>query len=308
MLRYLEHDQIDQALWDETMDNAVNGYVYGYSWYLNIVSPGWNAIVQDDYHAVMPLPNRAKFGVNYIFTPHFVQQLGVFTIGSISEIDLNLFVGAIPSKYKLLELNINKYLRTSDSHQFNLSTNRNLELDLSLDYQKIYSGYSTNLKRNLKKADNNNLSIIKHLKPEQVVDLFRANRGRDLKSYSEADYRNLIRLIFMLIYKGKGEVNGVINEKNEVLAAALFVKSNGRIIFLFSGMNDEGKGLGAMPFLIDKTIQQNCPGNWVFDFEGSNDDNLARFYGSFGAEEFSYKKLIINRLPLIHRLAKKVLR
>ncbi len=307
MLKYLEHDLIDQERWDETIENSVNGYVYAFSWFLNIVSPGWNAIIQDDYKAVMPLPNRKKLGVNYIFTPHFVQQLGIFTTGNVSDVDLKLFIEAIPKKYRLVELNLNKFLITRESGDFIFKPNRNLELDLSHDYQKIYSGYSTNLKRNLKKADNNNLTIVGHLKPEQVVDLFKANKGKEIKSYSDADYRNLIRLIFMLIYRGKGEVNGVINEKNEVLAAALFVKSNGRIIFLFSGMNDEGKRVGAMPFLIDKTIQQNSPGNWVFDFEGSNDDNLARFYSSFGAEEFSYKNLTINKLPFIYKLAKRVL-
>ena len=39
----------------------------------------WDALVEDDYVSVMPLPYRKKMGVTYIFPPTMTQQLGVFS-------------------------------------------------------------------------------------------------------------------------------------------------------------------------------------------------------------------------------------
>ena len=60
----------------------------------------------------------------------------------------------------------------------------------------------------------------------------------------------------------------------------------------------------AMPFLIDNFIKEASNSGLVFDFEGSNDLNLARFYKSFGAIDEPYQNLKINRLPLFLRLFK----
>jgi hypothetical protein len=58
---------------------SFNGIVYAYSWYLDIVSPGWDALVKDDYKSVMPLTWRKKYGIKYLYQPFFTQQLGVFS-------------------------------------------------------------------------------------------------------------------------------------------------------------------------------------------------------------------------------------
>jgi hypothetical protein len=35
----------------------------------------------------------------------------------------------------------------------------------------------------------------------------------------------------------------------------------------------------------------------TFDFDGSNDPNLARFYKSFGSRELVYQRIILERSP-----------
>ena len=63
MIQYLIHNQINQTKWDATI--AECGNIYAYSWYLDIVHPGWDALVEDDYQSVMPLTGGKKFGVDY---------------------------------------------------------------------------------------------------------------------------------------------------------------------------------------------------------------------------------------------------
>ena len=79
MIRYLRHNEIDREKWDACIAASENGLVYAYSWYLDVVHPEWEALVMDDYAAVMPLTGGRKFGVEYLFQPFFVQQLGAFS-------------------------------------------------------------------------------------------------------------------------------------------------------------------------------------------------------------------------------------
>ncbi len=61
MINYLKHDQIDQQRWDDCIAHAPNGLVYAWSWYLDIVHPGWEALVEivdDKYLSVMPLTSN----------------------------------------------------------------------------------------------------------------------------------------------------------------------------------------------------------------------------------------------------------
>jgi hypothetical protein len=88
MISYLTNNQIDKNRWDECIGQAVNGLVYAWSWYLDIVHPGWEALVEiecDKYLSVMPITSKRKMLVNYVCQPFFVQQLGVFSVRPITE-------------------------------------------------------------------------------------------------------------------------------------------------------------------------------------------------------------------------------
>ena len=78
MIRYLTHNQIDKQRWDDCIEKSPDGIVYAWSWYLDVVHPSWEALVEDDYEAVMPLTGNKKFGVNYLFQPFFTQKFGTF--------------------------------------------------------------------------------------------------------------------------------------------------------------------------------------------------------------------------------------
>ena len=69
---------------------------------------------------------------------------------------------------------------------------------------------------------------------------------------------------------------------------ALFLKSHQRITFLFSGNSVAGKETHAMCFLIDQVIREFAGQRLTLDFEGSDDDNLARFYQGFGSVPVTY--------------------
>ena len=302
MIRHLRHEEINFKLWDECISKSINGYIYAYSWYLNIVAGEWDALVEDDYVRVFPLPFRKKYGVKYVYQPPFTQQLGLFSSALQGFSKLHEFILAIPKEYRLVEINLNKYYLPLERKNYQLVKNLNLELDLATDFSRIKEHYSTNLKRNIKKAKTFELEITQHIKPEQLIQLFKENKGDELRVYSDEDYTRLGRLIYMLLHKGRAVTQGVLSQENTLIAAALFLKDNNRFIFLFSGLSAEGKEKLAMPFLINQFIENNCRTDKVFDFEGSNNASLARFYKSFGAKEYTYYGLRHYQMPFLIKL------
>lgn len=296
-IRYLKHREIDFEKWDNCIDNANNGIIYSYSWYLNITAHYWDALVKDEYESVMPLPCRKKAGINYIYQPAFVQQLGVFSRNYVDNNLLEEFIEAIPGKYKFVDYNLNTDNQLRPSNNYKIINNKTFELSLTEPYDDIRKNYSTNNKRNIKKAEKNNLSLTYVSKPETIIELFQNNRGKQLGTITCKEYNNLKHIAYICLHKGIGHIHSVYTETNTLCAGMILVKSHKRIIFLFSGSNDKARETGAMSLLIDDFIKKNDQTPYIFDFEGSNHSGTANFYKGFGSRQLIYQKLIINRLP-----------
>jgi hypothetical protein len=167
-------------------------------------------------------------------------------------------------------------------------------LDLIKPYEITLKKYSTNLTRNLKKAEKHKLTFTENVKPDDIIKLFRENRGKKVK-LQDQDYIKLNRLAYTGIYKGTIKTYGIYNETNELCAGVIFLHNYRKKIFLFSGLSEIGKETNAMAYLIDQFIRLHSHQHITLDFEGSNDPNLARFYKSFGSKEITYPHIVINR-------------
>jgi hypothetical protein len=305
VIRYTERKNIEDDKWNACIDRAFNGNLYGYSWFLDIVCDRWDALVENDYERVFPIVFKKKLGISWIYQPFFTQQLGLYSTTKLDTESLSAFIEAIPSKYKKAAINLNT-LNKADSGKFRLIPQLNHELDLIHSYDKIREGYSENLVRNIKKAEKAGLNISKNIKPDDIIDLFRQNRGVDFSHLRDKDYIRLKRIAYTAMYKGIANIQGVYDTQNQLVAGAFFILSNTKAIFLFSGLSEEGRNSGAMPFLIDSFIRNHAGQHLTFDFDGSNDPNLARFYKSFGSKECVYQRLEFNRLPLLINVSERL--
>ena len=299
MIKYLKHDEIDTEKWDRCISKSFNGRIYAYSWYLDIVNENWEALVENDYERVFPLTPGKKMGVHYLFQPRFTQQLGIFSQSILSEETVNIFLKSIPEKFRFIDINLNSLNKVNDQAE-NMGRWVNHELDLINSYEKIKLNYSKNLKRNLKKAEKSPVTLVKNIKPGDVINLFKQNKGKDLGNLDENDYQLLSRLIYVMIYKRVGEVVGAYNEMNELCAGVFFIWDHKKVIFYFSATNGYARENAAMPLIIDTFVRDNANSHLTLDFEGSNNQNLARFYKSFGAKKLYYPHYKHNKLnPLL---------
>ena len=307
MIRLLKHNEINKRRWDDCINKSFNGNVYALSWYLDIVHPNWNALIENDYERVMPLTNSKKFGLSYMFQPFFVQQLGVFSTSQLSQEDVENFIKAIPQQYLLTQYRLNSYNKVDYDSDI-IAKHRNVELDLIYDYQYLYNNYNNNTKRNLAKAEAAGLSINNNINPEIIISLFRNNRGKDVKHWKDKEYNRLLELINIAISQECCFTIGINDLDNNTIAGAVFMHSHDRIIFLFSGSDEAHKDKHALTMLLDNVIREFSETQYTLDFEGSDNDGLARFYKGFGGAEVFYPEVKYNNLKGILKFIYKLMR
>jgi len=306
-IRYLKYHEIDKMKWDTCISKSFNGIIYAYSWYLDIVCEDWDALIDGDYLRVFPLPVKRKFGNNLIYQPFFTQQLGVISQNILTQEVVAEFLNAIPKTFNYIEIQLNNFNKV-DQTKFEIKPFLNHELDLINSYENIKKRYTENLKRKLKKTAESGLFINNNANPDEIVKLFINNKGRHIPQLRENDYISLRRIIYTAIHRGIAKVYGVYDSRNILCAGGFFLVSNRKITFLFSGLSKEGRDTNSMAFLLDQVIKANSNQHLTFDFEGSNDPGLAKFYKSFGSKEIIYYHLIINRLNIICKIGLKLWR
>ena len=291
MITYLTHNHIDKTRWNECVARAFNGNVYAWSWYLDMVHPGWEALVEindGNYLKIMPLTCKKKYGINYLCQPFFVQQLGIFSTAPVTLETTKSFLQAIPAKYRLIEIRLNEN-NPVENNWSGVALHRNHLLDLNHDYTFLFNGYHENTKRNLKKSLKYGLQLVEGASIQTVIQLFRNDRGASVRHWGDAEYARLERLTEAAITSRNAFVYAIKSiDKDEVICGALFMISHCRLTFLFSGNSYAGKETQAMTFLIDQVIQRFSGQPLVFVFEGSDDDDLARFYHGFGGVPVTY--------------------
>lgn len=292
-IKYLKHEEINRLKWDKCINQAVNGIVYAYSWYLDIVSYGWEALVFDDYKAVMPLTTKRKYGFNYIFQPRYTQQLGVFTSEILGQNLVESFLKAIPERYKIININLNTYNKVG-TIKGQVKHGITYQLDLISSYKTIAKSYNQNTRRNIRKAEKNDIQISKHVNLKDLLLLKKQTSNIPITF----EHLNILRRIIPFsVSHNLGETYGAYNKNNELVAAAYFIRSHNKSIYLLSASTNEGKEVGGMFLIIDKYIRENAEKNLTLDFEGSSIETLARFYKGFGANPINYNKVYMNRLP-----------
>jgi len=301
MIKYLEYTDIDIGKWDHCIDLSINGIIYPYSFYLDQVCPGWSALILDDYQAVMPLPGKTKMGINYIMQPPFVQQLGVFSPHPVTEEVMKEFLDSIPLKYLYLNVNLNTFNPLHAGFQNNTSKGITYELDLIEPYEQLKTRYSAQTQRNLKKAQRENLFIVKNNDPLPVIDAFKNNKGKETGNFTPKHYKMFKNLVFSLIYKGMAEVYSAFDNNNSFCAGIIFFTSHKKSVLIFSGSMAVARKNGAMTAILDHFIRENAENHLILDFEGSTDKNLARFYAGFGSKECVFLRIENKKFPSIFK-------
>ncbi len=297
MIKYVPHNEINKQKWDTCIANSDNEFIYAYSWYLDLVSPNWDALILKDYKMVMPLTWKKKWGIYYLYPPYFTKQLGIFSSLTPTDTTILDFIKSIPSKFKLVHIRLNEKNNTESIKAINTKINTNHEIDLSYPYNNLYKKYNRNCKRNIKKAENANLIVKENISPAKFVKFIKKHLDNQLLQLKKKDYDTLEKILTLSLTNGHGELLGIYDNPDELCAVGSFLITKRKCVFSVCASSCQGKKKQAMYFLVNHQVKKYAGSRKIFDFSGSDMKGIAYFNSTFGAKTSTHPTIIVNNLP-----------
>jgi hypothetical protein len=286
---YVHRDGIDDERWNQLIASSGYGTVYAYTWYLDACADHWGALITGDYQWVMPLAFRRKMGVRYLYQPRFCQQLGVYSERDVDGATLRSFMLEMKKYFKLGSYALNEGNRIEDDPGVVVTDHMNYTLHLLPAYEALSGRYTTNCRRNVRKAADSGLVFSDRIPVEELVLL---KREHDHVVQSGSHYKHLTNMFGGLVERGRVKSYGV--RKDGVLYAGVLVAyCMKRMHYLLSVSSQAGRENHGMFLVIDHIIRRHAGNPVTLDFEGSNIPTIARFFRGFGAKPVTYHRITL---------------
>ena len=305
---YLKHSDIDLEQWDAVVAHSPQRQVYAMSWYLNVVSPGWEGVVETDgagaYITVMPVPWQSKLAIRYVQQPLFCQQLGVYSLeASIAEVTYQAFTQEVYQRFRYVvgyNFNTDNILPKPLLPEVQQGQTLTLYLNLCSSYKQLYQNYTRDRKMNLKRAQKAGLQLEESKDIEPLIRFFREEtEGRIYGGVAAEAYEMLRKLHQVLRRKGIAKLYYTTDRQGRKNGGCLFIIWGGRIVYIFNAAPQHGRKQNGRTLIIDHMIQKHAGQEVLFDFESPDEgeQDILHFYKSFGPAVKPIPVLKYNRLP-----------
>lgn len=283
-IKYLKHNTINKQKWDNCISSSKNGMIYGFSWYLDSVCDNWDALVLDDYQAIIPLPWTKKYGIKTVYQPYFCQQLGVFYLAGNENI-AKLFIKKIPFWFFKIAISFNAKCKIDGKYQKRL----NHILPINLPYHIISKSYKPDLVRYLKTPTP--FSFSENLKIEVIIAFYIKFYQQKHPNISLLMYDKLSKLCYELALRNKLYIFGLLNNEGELIAFELGAYHNKTVHRILAGSHPDYKKHRLNHHLLDYIIRIHSEKYDYLDFEGSEIESIAYFNRKFNPIETYYRNL-----------------
>ena len=300
-IQIIPSEQIDTTKWDSCVAEAANGLIYATSDYLNAMADNWSGLVVDDYATIMPLPWRRKWGIRYLYTPPFTQQLGL--IG-------NKFI-SIEALTKQLEgfAKYGDYLfnegNTEIANKLGCTPCNNYLLDLKRDYDEIKATYKKSFQKNVNRASHQALVYTISSDIHEATHVFYEYNKHKIGHVAPKDLANFSKLCKQWHIQKRVVIRRVTNAENELMSMLLLLQDDKRLYNIINYTSELGRQCEANYFLYDHLFRELAGSNKHFDFEGSDLPGVKAFYESMGGIAQPYSHWHFNKLPWLMKLIKK---
>lgn len=303
----LERGQIEDAVWNEFIARSPQAAPYGCTWYLDVVWPGWKAIVvskKGQMLAALPIKISKKHGIHYIFNPPFCQYVGIF-FGEIEKKNATLklalkkrlvkaIVEAIPAEVKVFNLKFAPefdYPLPFHWAGYELHTRYSYWLDNQEGKSLIFKNFEERTRTYINKAVKTGLTVSSVESIEQILELAKARSAYDLDG-------SLLKKLWATLQQQKtGKALEVRDETGRLHAGLIYQQFQHKIIHLFSAFDAELGNQGGMSLAIWKSIEAAGPEVQVIDFEGSMLEPVENFFRGFGTRPVPYLQIKKNAFP-----------
>ncbi len=293
MIVYHKNNEIDREQWDNCIRNSPGVSSYAYSWYLDIMAPGWQALVDDDYDSVFPVPGFSRFGIQYIATPVFLQQLGAFSPDKPAAEAISEYLDYMPDFFKLIDLCVGQKI---DNDGYKVTEKTNLVLDLSKPYETLVENFSNHCRRNIESSIKKNPELVSDITPDEIIDLFIENKGKDIKGIKVRDYQRLKNLMNFCLKNKKGRIIGVRAARKRLIFGVFLVEIRGNKTILLVVNTPQSRERRIGYFVVNELIRNYSSTRTILDFAGSSIPSVASFMESFGCVKIPFYRIYRNKL------------
>ena len=304
-IQYLPYKEIDKIKWDQCIKQSTNKLIYAETVYLDEMATNWDGIILNDYEAVMPLPWRMKFGIKYLYQPAFIQQGGIYYKDQLDSNTIKEFIQLAMTHFKFGEIALNYSNKLEIAIDTFIQRERNnFILPIKDTYNNIATKYKTSLQGKLKRLSKFKLKYITSENYQEIIQLFR-QLYKERVHLNDIDYANFENLCNILSNENRLVIRQVSTSDGELLAGALMIKDNNRIINLMPCITNHGKMKHANYFLFNSLIEEFSNQGILIDFEGSDISGIEMFYKNFTEENQTYTFIKWNNLPFPINLFKR---
>jgi len=308
-ITHLKNQDIKKGLWNDCIDSASNPQIYGLSWYLDVVSPGWEAIVAIDdgkYLVGLPIPIKQRLLFKFISKSYFCQQLGIYFHPSVNKDVIQKVFNYIFTLYNYipsLSFNINNNFLTFEQKNLRRETLYTHILSLDKPYDKIYKNYKRDKKYRIKKVRKRNIEVVISQDIEPHIQIHKDDTEHRVPGFNADSYYPTLRELFKAIHSNASYELYYAKEKNGTYSASCwFVFYKNQIIYLGNASTQESRNLDGRTFMIDLLIQKYQGSDKVLDFESPSKESIYSYYASFGSTATPFYNIYYNNLPVIIRL------
>jgi hypothetical protein len=289
MISLHSQQTLDRAAWDEMIEESHNYSLFGQSWLWDAACANWHALVLDDYMAGLVLPIKKKWGIQYAYNPLFIRECGVYSRKKISPEIIQKFINAIPRKLFSIDLFLNE---TSGNSTFTQRVFQTLSLQHPIE--TLRKNYNENTRRNIRKAEKDDVLLSYGTNAATVTFMFLKYKLPEIKELKSSDEIMLRQMLQTAINRNQGFTASVM-KGDECLASAGFIHHKDTLLYFKGSVSDTGRQVGAMHFLMDQVLEKYATKFKVFDFGGSNQPEVARFYKGLGGIDNVYYRYHKNR-------------
>ena len=163
------------------------------------------------------------------------------------------------------------------------------QIDLSKDLDEIFSNFRSDKKRSIKKEKKDNITVSYEKNTDLLKTMIQKTYDRQSKNPNWISSLEQVSIN----YKNSFQISTFIDKK---CASSLFFVFDKNTVYYLSGgfdesLNNYNAGPIAMWYGIKKAKELN---KTIFDFEGSDIENIQNYFASFGAEKKHYFSLNYN--------------
>ena len=300
--RLLNSTDIDKKAWDAVINTSPQRSIFLESWLLDAQLGKWQGIIvesNEGIEAVMPLNLKSKYGLHYSLQPLLARYWGLcYKANTFNNREAHSWnkevcqalISAIPNNLVAFRHYFNPdfdYGLPFYWHGYKLNVQYTNILDLTLGYETLLKGFSSNTRNEINRAERAGLEVKDDTGFENLKNILLANEANNKLLLAQKHFSMLERMIEACTTRGRCINKTVWYEEKPILSAICFYDEKSTY-FITNNADPAYRHIRASAILMSELLKEATLHSRQFDFLGSMIENIEGSFKKFGTKSVPY--------------------